>query len=162
MSREPFKCGISFSVGDGNRTSFWSDNWIGGMTLRTQFFGVFNVVQSNFCRVNDCYGPNGWRWRKILSGYAASSSAQTETIRNLKALLADLHPTNSRDVIRWRWTSSEAYSVKSMYKFLQDSGVIDKSFVQLWKSKIPLKVKIFVWLVLKRRVLTTDNLLKRG
>ncbi len=46
--------------------------------------------------------------------------------------------------------------------FLQDSGVHDRRFVQLWKLKVPLKVKIFVWLVLRRRVLTVDNLLKRG
>ncbi len=49
-----------------------------------------------------------------------------------------------------------------MYLFLQDSGVVDGRFDQLWKLKIPLKVKIFVWLVLRRRVLTVDLLLKRG
>ncbi len=37
-----------------------------------------------------------------------------------------------------------------------------KRFVQLWKLKLPLKVKIVVWLVLRRRVLTADLLLKKG
>ncbi len=49
-----------------------------------------------------------------------------------------------------------------MYSFLQDSGENDMSFVELWIIKISLKVEIFVWLVLKRRVLTADKLLKRG
>ncbi len=49
-----------------------------------------------------------------------------------------------------------------MYRFLQDSGEVDNRFVQLWSLKIPLKVKTFVWLVLRRRILTRDILLKRG
>ncbi len=49
-----------------------------------------------------------------------------------------------------------------MYFFLQDSGEAHSRFVQLWSIKIRLKVKFVVWLVLKRRVLTVDILLKRG
>ncbi len=33
---------------------------------------------------------------------------------------------------------------------------------KIWKFKIPLKIKIFLWLVLKNRILTKDNLFKRG
>jgi hypothetical protein len=32
----------------------------------------------------------------------------------------------------------------------------------LWKFKIPMKVRIFLWEVLKNSILTKDNLLKRG
>ncbi len=49
-----------------------------------------------------------------------------------------------------------------MYSFLQNTGETDEGFVQLWAVKNSLKVKIFIWLVLKRRVLTMDILLKRG
>lgn len=41
-------------------------------------------------------------------------------------------------------------------------SIYDRSFSQLWKIKTSLKVKIFSWLVLKQRVLTRDNRLKRG
>ncbi len=44
---------------------------------------------------------------------------------------------------------------------LQDSGATDSRFIQLWSIKILLKIKTFVWLVLRRRVLTVDILLKR-
>ncbi len=39
---------------------------------------------------------------------------------------------------------------------------MDHRFRKLWKIRIPLKVKIFVWLVLRGKVRTKDNLLKRG
>jgi hypothetical protein len=32
----------------------------------------------------------------------------------------------------------------------------------LWKTKIPMKVRIFLWLMIKCSVLTKDNLLRRG
>lgn len=38
------------------------------------------------------------------------------------------------------------------------NGFISK----IWDLKIPLKVKVFCWLVLKRRALTRDTLAKRG
>lgn len=41
-------------------------------------------------------------------------------------------------------------------------GVHNSFFAQIWKIKAPLKVKIFVWIVLHRKVLTVDNLRKRG
>jgi hypothetical protein len=52
------------------------------------------------------------------------------------------------------------FSVKSTYKHLcrNDFGA---SFKKIWKSKIPLKIKIFMWLVSQDAILTKDNLCKR-
>ncbi len=44
----------------------------------------------------------------------------------------------------------------------QDSGVRYNGYRELWVIKISLKVKIFVWLVLRRRVLTLDRLIRWG
>lgn len=45
---------------------------------------------------------------------------------------------------------------------LSDGGIRDDQADKIWQLCIPLKVKIFCWLVLKKSHLTTDNLLKRG
>jgi hypothetical protein len=52
------------------------------------------------------------------------------------------------------------FSVKSTYKFLcrHDCGYNSK---RIWKAKIPLKIKIFLWLVEQNAILTKDNLIKR-
>ncbi len=76
--------------------------------------------------------------------------------------MRDITTKDDLDKIRWRWNTTGGFSVKSLYCFLQDGGGADRRFVYLWKIMAPLKVKIFVWLVLRKRVLTTDNLLKRG
>lgn len=50
--------------------------------------------------------------------------------------------------------------MKSVYNALtsSDSGPYHK---KIWKSKIPAKIKIFLWLLLNNAVLTKDNLLRR-
>jgi hypothetical protein len=35
-------------------------------------------------------------------------------------------------------------------------------YVEIWKWQLPLKVKLFIWLLLEQRILTWENLNKRG
>nr|CAD1821369.1 unnamed protein product [Ananas comosus var. bracteatus] len=41
-------------------------------------------------------------------------------------------------------------------------GTRDACDSKIWRIRIPLKVKVFYWLVLRKRHLTADSLLKRG
>ena len=41
-------------------------------------------------------------------------------------------------------------------------GVDNSEFTTIWKAHIPLKVRIFLWLVKQNKVLTRVNLSKRG
>ncbi len=136
--------------------------WTWVSPLSTQFPSIFGAVSSKSCRMKDCFDGNGWNWRKLLSGVLPSSSCEERKIRSLKDTLSSTCCNNRRDEFRWRWTTLEVFTIKSMYTFLQHSGVADTRFDQLWSIKIPLKVKIFVRLVLRRRVLAVDILLKRG
>jgi len=67
---------------------------------------------------------------------------------------------NQNDSINWVLSEQGAFSVKSMYRYLvnQISLPLNKT---LWKLRLPLKNKIFNWLVLKGVILTKDNLLKK-
>ncbi|OAY71779.1 hypothetical protein ACMD2_00721 [Ananas comosus] len=47
-------------------------------------------------------------------------------------------------------------------KLLSHGGRPDPTNQQLWKLKIPVKIKIFVWLLLRKRLLTADRLIDRG
>ena len=48
----------------------------------------------------------------------------------------------------WLLESSKKYSSRSLYKMMTCGGVIDRRMKLVWKSNIPLKVKIFVWMKL--------------
>nr|CAD1828443.1 unnamed protein product [Ananas comosus var. bracteatus] len=66
------------------------------------------------------------------------------------------------DEVVWRWSSNESFTVKSIYAALSNGVTRDARASKIWSLEIFLKVKIFTWLVLKKRHFTADNLLKRG
>ena len=53
------------------------------------------------------------------------------------------------------------FSVKSMYRDIMQAVRLPEHSV-LWKLRVPLKVKIFLWYLKKGVTLTKDNLLKRN
>jgi hypothetical protein len=63
------------------------------------------------------------------------------------------------DIIKWRW--GEGYfTTKTIYDHLtkNDCG---SNFQHIWKSKIPLKIKIFTWQLENNAIPTKDNMVKR-
>ena len=52
------------------------------------------------------------------------------------------------------------FTVQSFYMDLINSGPISRS-LHIWKVKVPLCIKIFMWFVHKQVILTKDNLIKR-
>jgi hypothetical protein len=69
--------------------------------------------------------------------------------------------TNSPDNFVWRLNDSGIFTVKSMYLDLMNGHSIGLR-KNLWKLKIPLKIKIFMWFLNNKVLLTKDNLAKRN
>jgi hypothetical protein len=65
------------------------------------------------------------------------------------------------DIPVWDWIKSGLFTVKSVYKDISSSG-IDRSFKHLWKSKIPLKIKVWLWLIWHNAITTKDIMSERG
>jgi hypothetical protein len=61
------------------------------------------------------------------------------------------------DVFIWNLHQNVQYTVKSLYMTLISNAVAHMN-KQLWKLKILLKIKIFMWYMRKEVVLTKDNL----
>jgi hypothetical protein len=53
------------------------------------------------------------------------------------------------------------FSVRSLYKQLC-SNEVDRSFRNPWKRKIPLKIKVWLWLIWYNAIDRKDNMLKRN
>jgi hypothetical protein len=68
---------------------------------------------------------------------------------------------NEQDKFVWNLTTSGTFTVKSMYEDLMNDHT---PFLRkyLWKLKIPLKIKIFMWFLNNKVLLTKDNLAKRN
>lgn len=66
------------------------------------------------------------------------------------------------DQVYWALEKSRVYSTKSLYNCLTHGGVNDKINDLIWKSKIPLKVKVFLWQVFHKKLQTALALSRRG
>lgn len=65
------------------------------------------------------------------------------------------------DKIWWNLTKNGIFTVKSLYSALKTQHYAFPH-KKVWKFKIPLKIEVFLWLFLKNKILTKDNLYKRG
>jgi hypothetical protein len=82
-------------------------------------------------------------------------------MRDLNNILCTVALSSDKDKPTWKWTKNGKFSVKSMYKHLSSNG-IDRSFKHLWKAKIPLKIKVWLWLIWHNAIASKDNMIKRG
>jgi hypothetical protein len=61
--------------------------------------------------------------------------------------LSEVRLNEGRDKMAWELEKSEVYSTKSMYRWLLHRGVRNGRMKKIWKSKLPMKLKVFMWLV---------------
>jgi hypothetical protein len=74
----------------------------------------------------------------------------------LKDMVDRIQLTEGKDRVKWKIETSGQFRVKDLYLQMRAEGSFPQKF--LWKTKIPMKVRIFLWLMIKYSVLTKDNL----
>ena len=81
--------------------------------------------------------------------------------QNLVAQIAHVQLVDGSDTFRWNLTNSGSFTVRSFYLHLLDSQPPFR-YKMIWKLKIPLKIKIFLWFLQRGILLTKDNLTKKN
>ena len=152
--RNVYTRGRSMIVGDGKSTSFWHDRWCGLVSLADKFLGLYEISDEQDCSVEYMKKKN---WRPSFRRWL-HEDLQNQ-LRRLYDTIYCFSTNNSNDRAKWDWEKSGVFSVKSTYKYLSRHDV-GLSFKKIWKAKIPLKIRIFMWLVSQNAILTRDNLTK--
>ncbi len=156
----PFITSTSVSLGDDRITSFWNARWCGDSLLRNQLPNLHAISTHKHLSVHNWLIRFGTR---LNLGFPLDLG--TEALRELqvlRALVANLSLSNTNDSLSWRWSTSGSFSVKSAYSFLGFDGLVDCKILHLWRIKIPLNIKIFLWLAARNKLLTAVRLAKRG
>ena len=52
---------------------------------------------------------------------------------------------NRKDDVKWALESNMNFSTKSLYRFISPRGVRVKDAENIWKTKLPMKIKVFMW-----------------
>jgi hypothetical protein len=141
-------------VGNGCKTSLWKNIWIGDCPLAVKFPVLFDLALDKDISVN-----------RVLTSNFDALFFRRRMMGNLQVLYGELvdlcaHYNLSVQEDRVRWCiGNKGFTVNSLYKKNSiDQVVVPYRF--LWKSKLPQKIKVFIWLVVRNKILTQDNLKK--
>jgi hypothetical protein len=116
-------------VGNGLKTSFWKNVWIGNLPLSVQFSVLFDLAYDKDITVSD-----------VLASNFEALTFRRRIVGNLRVLLDELVSccnqvilSDQEDRIAWN-LGRKGFSVNSIYrKKMADQVLIPYKF--LWKSK---------------------------
>jgi hypothetical protein len=154
--KEDFFSRGSFKVGNGLTTRFWEDCWLGDAPLAQQYPSLYSIANRKQVSVADTLAnrPLHVTFRRILTPNKWAQWLE------LVERLMHIRLNDDTDTFVWSLTTSGNFTVKSMYLDLLDG---DTKYLKkyIWKIKAPLKIKIFMWFLHHKVILTKDNLAKR-
>jgi hypothetical protein len=145
-----------FTMGDGSQTCFWEDAWLDNTPFKSQYPSLYNIVRKKSATVAMVLrsNPLNVAFRKSLVGN------NLQAWHHLVTKLLNVQLTDQRDHFIWSLKQNGLFTIRSMYNSLIAQLPAPRKNV-IWKLKLPLKVKFFVWYLQKRVVLTKDNLARR-
>jgi hypothetical protein len=147
----------NFILKNGEQIRFWQDIWMGTQSFMTRYLSLYHIVRQKSATVAIVLGnvPLNVSFHRALVG-------QNLTLwYNLVAHILHVQLSIDRDTFQWGLTKSGQFSVQSMYRSLINNGKVFHH-KEIWKLKLPLKIKIFMWYLLQGVVLTKDDLAKRN
>jgi hypothetical protein len=139
----------SFQLDNGTHIWFWEDKWLRIGILKEIYPQLYALVRRKNVVVANIFQtiPLNISFRRGLVGQLR------EQWMDLVAHLVHVRLNTASDTFRWDLSADGSFSVHSMYK-----GLITNVNVgwhkDIWKAKMPLKIKIFMWYLHSGVVLT--------
>ncbi|KAK5771808.1 hypothetical protein PVK06_048052 [Gossypium arboreum] len=154
----PLLCNLMiWSIGDGTTVRCWEDSWVldkGPLKNYALRNGSFDPNTT----VSEMVLPNG-DWNLNLFKLWLPENI-VERIISIPSPMIQAGP----DCFSWLRTTSGIFSVKSAYYALKEDSWYPQElkWKMIWKIPSPHRVKHFIWLILKQRLLTNSEKVRRG
>lgn len=148
--------GFRFHIHNGKQTRFWKDCWIEKAPLERWIINggetESEVKVTELWQVGD-----GWRresFRDMLQ----------ENILTKLELITVSENKEDHDDVSWNMEHSGTYSVTSAYHLIKNGMLPAQDFKweDIWKLRVPEKMKLFTWVVMHGRVLCNEERRRRG
>jgi hypothetical protein len=147
------------TIGNGKMADFWGSSWIEGQAPKNLAPNLYKKARRKNITVFKALRNNYWI-------QFCAPFTREEEVREFVSLWHSISSTHSLndldDTISWRWSADGKYSSSSAYKIQFSTNFCKIKFNPIWKAKIEPKCRFFVWTLLHNKILTADNLQKRG
>ena len=157
------KSKIVFSEGDGKKVRFWEDRWYGDYALSISFPSLYALATSKETQVVEVWDSLKEKggWNPWFSGLF--NDWEMEMVeRFLFSLQGKRVVTNLEDRILWKEAKDENFSVRTLYNVTEGNRTVLFPKSVIWSPCVPTKVVFFAWEASWSKILTQDQLKKRG
>ncbi|KAL8141078.1 hypothetical protein V2J09_007099 [Rumex salicifolius] len=150
--------GTRWNIGDGKSVRFWKDCWAEAEPLMN--FCTTTIASPLVdCKVSDLWSPDsGWNWEVL-----GTLLAPTYLMCIASLAVGLIHGVG--DSLRWAFTTHGDYSTKSAYCLLRPAVTvhdqIGRLYSQIWKIAVTERVRLFLWLGVRGRLLTNCERARR-
>ncbi|XP_028078613.1 uncharacterized protein LOC114280444 [Camellia sinensis] len=161
---EEFWKRVKLKVGVGDRVRFWRDRWCGDLTLEEWFPLVFGIAVDAEVLMGVVWSGQGVSTFWNVGLRRAVQDWEQGQLVELLAFLYGLRVGEDGQVsLVWECPGAKGtFSVSSYYRVLAHVEEVALPWKCVWVPGTPSKVAFFVWTAMLGRVLTLDNLIRRG
>jgi hypothetical protein len=163
MGWQNFRRFFKYDPGEGSKIHFWEDVWCGDRTLKEEFPGLYSIASFKDASIADSmeYSSESIQWNiqfsRLIHDWEVGDLATF-----YKCLYEYKLRGEGRDKLWWLPSRKGVFEVKSFYRALSPHGSGSFPWKSVWKSKAPPRVAFFVWTAVHSKILTLDNLGRRG
>lgn len=165
--RDVLKLGLIKRIGTGHNTRIWSDNWLPRDTRLRPITARTDEPPIFVSQLID-HASRSWNLQSLTTHFLRMD---VEVIRSIP-----LGTTSHADFWAWNFEKKGLFFVRSAYRMLvktkadreawldgrasSSASNEQKSWTSLWKTKVPSKIRVFLWR-LSHQSLPTGNVLHR-
>ena len=153
--REHYFEGRSISLKSGNLTRVWKDPIKGDVPFCDKFPLLFGICNFPDMVVSDWQHDLPGLFRRRLFQPLCAQWAEMCGIMNSLVL------QDGPDVVGWTLGPKNKFTTKYVYNMLE-KPISGCNYSWIWKAKIPLKIKNFLWQLAQDAVLTRDVMNRRN
>ena len=154
---------VAFHLGNGQRVKFWKDKWCGDGPLCESCPSLFSMSMSKNAWVSEVWNPvgDGVGWTPLFA--RAFNDWEIDLVeRLLQKIQAFRVQREEEDRVIWTASNDGAFSVRSLYSMMEPGGLSLFPSERIWRARMPPKVAFFVWEASWGKVLTQEQLQRRG
>ncbi|CAN1166153.1 Putative ribonuclease H protein At1g65750 [Linum perenne] len=150
--------GAKSAIRDGTETLFWTNNWVDSNLRLIDFANTDEPDFDPECTVAAFVDASGqWDYHKL---------ARLLTPEAVDVVAGMTPPQENRGADDWVWglEKSGLFSIKSAYNLIcqTNSLPISNLWKGVWKWRGPNRIKHFLWLAAKDKLLTNEGRCRRG
>ncbi|GKD03186.1 RNA-directed DNA polymerase, eukaryota [Tanacetum coccineum] len=150
---------MQMKLGNGDKTAFWEDIWIGHIVLKDLYPRIYALETCKFVKVGTKLTQSSLDFSFRRKPRGGIEQEQYE------ALLVQVQDVNLVPVSdRWKWSleNSGDFSFPSVRKMLDDKMLPDVTTKTRWIKLVPIKVNVHAWKVKIDSLPTRFNISRRG